>query len=435
MEVDFGTSPRYGYRAIKLLNQLVPPMHLQPNTHLSMLASMGLFLMTFSALAQPPLPAGEGKAIAETACAQCHSLLLVAISGHSREDWGKTVERMVSVGAKVSSNDVPVLLDYLAKNLPERPQPPAALVAGNAKVTIREWPVLTAGAFPHDPLAAPDGSIWYTGYFANLLGRVDPKSGEVKEYRLKTPDSGPHGLVADKSGNIWFTANSKGYIGKLDIKTEEITEYKLPVEARDPHTPIFDSRGILWFTVQSANLVGRLDPKTGDVKVVSSPTPKSNPYGIQMNSKGIPFFVEFGSNKVASIDPQTMQIREYVLPNAEARPRRLAITQDDSIWYSDYSRGYLGRLDPGTGKVTEWPSPGGPQSQPYGITAIDGVIWYSESNVKPNTLVRFDPKGAKFQTWVIPSSGGVVRNMMPTRDGNLVMACSGVGKVALVELR
>jgi virginiamycin B lyase len=46
-----------------------------------------------------------------------------------------------------------------------------------------------------------------------------------------------------------------------------------------------------------------------------------------------------------------------------------------------------------------------------------------------------DPKSEKFQCWPIPSGGGVVRNMMPTRDGNLVMACSGVNKIALVETR
>ena len=81
-------------------------------------------------------------------------------------------------------------------------------------------------------------------------------------------------------------------------------------------------------------------------------------------------------------------------------------------------------------------SPGGPKSQPYGITATpDGIVWYSESAVKPNTLVRFDPKTEKFQTWVIPSGGGVVRNMMPTTDGkSLVLACSGMNKVALVEI-
>jgi virginiamycin B lyase len=119
----------------------------------------------------------------------------------------------------------------------------------------------------------------------------------------------------------------------------------------------------------------------------------------------------------------------------ETRPRRVAITSDDVLWYSDYSRGYLGRFDPKTGKATEWPSPGGPKSQPYGITALNDEIWYSESAVRPNTLVHFNPKTEKFQTWVIPSGGGVVRNMMPTADGNLVLACSGVNRVALVEIK
>ena len=54
--------------------------------------------------------------------------------------------------------------------------------------------------------------------------------------------------------------------------------------------------------------------------------------------------------------------------------------------------------------------------------------------MRPNTLVRFDTQTEKFQTWVIPSGGGVVRNMMATPDGNLVLACSGVNRVALVEV-
>jgi len=113
----------------------------------------------------------------------------------------------------------------------------------------------------------------------------------------------------------------------------------------------------------------------------------------------------------------------------------MAVTSDDVIWYSDFSRGYLGRLDPVTKEVKEWPSPGGPKSQPYGMTAAKDIIWYSESGVQPNTLVRFDPKTEKFQTWPIPSGGGVVRHMMATREGNLVLANSGVNRVALVEVK
>ena len=55
--------------------------------------------------------------------------------------------------------------------------------------------------------------------------------------------------------------------------------------------------------------------------------------------------------------------------------------------------------------------------------------------MKPNTIVRFDPKTEKFQTWTIPSGGGVVRNMDITREGNLALACSGVNRVALVQMK
>ncbi len=93
------------------------------------------------------------------------------------------------------------------------------------RVEIREWPTPTRGTHPHDPLATPDGAIWYTGQKANLLGRLDPATGQVREFPLKEPDSGPHGLVADKSGAIWFTAQAKGYIGKLDPASGEVREY------------------------------------------------------------------------------------------------------------------------------------------------------------------------------------------------------------------
>ena len=235
------------------------------------------------------------------------------------------------------------MTDYLAKNFPERPAPDAVVIPGSVEVSIKEWQVPTAGSRPHDPAFAPDGSVWYTGQMANVLGRFDPKTQQFKEYTLKTPGSGPHGLVPDKDGNIWFTANFKAYIGKLDPKTGNVTEYPMPdPQAKDPHTLLFAPNGNIYFTVQGGNMVGRLNPKTGEVKVVNSPTLKSNPYGMVVSSKGVPFFVEFGSNKVASLDPDTLAIHEYVLPHVDSHPRRVAITPDDVIWYSDYSRGYLG---------------------------------------------------------------------------------------------
>jgi virginiamycin B lyase len=105
------------------------------------------------------------------------------------------------------------------------------------------------------------------------------------------------------------------------------------------------------------------------------------------------------------------------------------------IWYTDFSRGFLGRLDPTTGKVSEWPSPSGAKSEPYGLVFTKGALWYNESFAKPNTIVRFDPKTEKFQSWAIPGGGDIVRNMDVTPDGNPVTANSLVNQVGLVEIK
>jgi virginiamycin B lyase len=384
---------------------------------------------------QVTLPDGNGRQLVQTLCTRCHGLNMVTNSwGYTRQGWEELVKSMVAV----PGDQLPVLADYLAANFPERPRPAAVVIPGKASVTIKEWLVPSLGSRPHDPLAAADGSLWWTGQWANVLGRLDPKTGVMKEYPLntKTPNPRPHGLAADSAGNIWYTGNGNATVGKLDPKTGVVTEYAMPdPAARDPHTPIFDQKGTFWFTLQQANMVGRLNPQTGEIKLVTMPTARSLPYGMVVDSKGVPFIVLFGTNKVASIDPNTLAVREYDLPNPASRPRRIAIGADDIIWYADYSRGYLGRLDPKTGEVREWASPGGPQSQPYGISVARGIIWYSESAVRPNTIVRFDPKTEQFQTWVIPSGGGVVRNMMTTKEDDLVLACSGVNRVALVDIR
>jgi virginiamycin B lyase len=191
---------------------------------------------------------------------------------------------------------------------------------------------------------------------------------------------------------------------------------------------------MILFTTQESNFVGKLDPTSGKVLVKEVPTSHALPYGIIVGPDGAGYFCEFGSNKIGRIDPGTLDIREYALPDG-ARPRRIANNPDHSIYYSDFARGYIGRLDPKSGKVEEWASPGGARSQPYGIASTsDGLVWYSESGVKPNTLVTFDPKTRSFQKWTIPSGGGVVRNMVATPDGKLYLACSGVNKTAIATV-
>ena len=384
-------------------------------------------------------PEGKGKDIVPVLCTSCHEgRRFTAGGGYTPEGWQTVLDMMKNIGAPIPESRFDDIKQYLVANWPEKPKPKAVVIAGPVKAEFKSWPVPTPGSRPHDPLATSDGAIWWSGQSANKLGRLDPKTGEMKEYPLKTPLSGPHGLIADKDGYIWYAANWAAHVGRLDPKTGEVTEYKMPdPKARDPHTPLFDKgEKNMWFTLQQANMVGRMNMASKEIKLVTMPINRSQPYGMVFDSKGTVWFEEFGGPRLASLDPETMALKEYTLPNADTRPRRLAITSDDVLWYTDYSRGALGSFDPKTGVMKEWPSPSGPKTQPYGITALNDILWYVEGNAKPNLLVRFDPKSEKFQSWEIPTGGGVVRNMMPTVDGKgLVIAESGVNRVGLIEIK
>src|SRR5262245_18871243 len=265
--------------------------------------------------AQPDFADGPGKQTFVNFCGGCHDINRVR-AGHTPEGWHTVMRMMLNFDVPVPKDEVETLTQYLIKNFPERPRPAAVVIPGPVEAKIELWPVPTPGSRPHDPLATRDGAIWYTGQLSGKLGRLDPKTGAIKEYPLKTPQTAPHGLVEDKDGNIWFTGNHMSLIGKLDPKTGDVTEYKMPdPKAKDPHTLAIDDNGIVWFTVQNGNMIGRLDSSSGAIKLVTSPTPNSRPYGLLINSKGIPVLVEFGTNKIANVDPNTMAIKEYALPN------------------------------------------------------------------------------------------------------------------------
>ena len=187
-------------------------------------------LFVASAWSQPApaaaqaLPPGPGHDMAAAKCVSCHDATRLKSPGYSREGWQRVVSQMMHIGVTLTPEQVPVLTEYLARSFPEQARPQATLIAGGVQVSFREWAVETPGAFPHDPLAASDGALWYTGQRASVLGRIDPGTGAIKEYPTNIPDSGPHGLTEDSAGDIWFTANSAAYIGKLDPKTGTISD-------------------------------------------------------------------------------------------------------------------------------------------------------------------------------------------------------------------
>lgn len=67
------------------------------------------------------LPDGPGKDTVQRVCGSCHSPNIVLGRGMTREGWSEVVSSMISRGAKGTQTEFTQVIDYLAKNLPEKP--------------------------------------------------------------------------------------------------------------------------------------------------------------------------------------------------------------------------------------------------------------------------------------------------------------------------
>lgn len=388
-------------------------------------------LIANTVTAQPPgraveLPDGPGKELVQTACSTCHGVnMITGAAGYATaEEWRRVFSTMI----ELPDAQADTIATYLAAHFPADPSRRPNLIAGDVSIEITEWQVPTLGQRSRDPAEAPDGSIWWTGMWASLAGRLDPATGLMEEFRLP-PSSRPHTVVPDADGNIWYTGNSNATVGKLDPNTGLITEYK--TQARDPHSAAFHSNGNLYFTAQGAGVMGRLNPATGEVTEV--PT-EPRPYGIKVGPDGSLWIAHNGTNKIARMHPDTMELQFYEVPDPRTRIRRLDLDSNGIVWFVNSTLGKIGRLDPDTGDIVQWDSPSGPSSHPYAIAVIDDVVWYNESGMRPDALVRFDPETEKFQSWAVPSGVGIIRNVWVTKDKDLLIHQSSSNHIGLVKI-
>lgn len=412
----------------------------QPRNHHIAIAAIALALAP-AALAQQAgsgLPAGPGKELVEGVCISCHQPREIQRSmGYSKAGWKELISTMIDLSKTPEQEET--IAAYLATHFPEGKNPrPAKQVQGEHEIAFKQWKMPSLGQRSRDPVQGPDGRIWYVGQWGNVLGVINPDTNAIEEWQLPAK-SLPHTVVLDKDGTPWWTGNGNGTMGKTDPKTGQHTVYKMPDGVRDPHTAEFDKNGILWFSAQQSNYVGRFDPKTGQTQAWPLKTKDAKPYGVKIANNGDIWIACNGAACLIRIDAKTNEISEIRLPTPGTTVRRLDIDlKDDKVWYVNSGMGKLGVHDPKTGLIKEWDSPSGKGSHPYAIVVIDGIVWYNESNVRPDMLVRFDPKTEKFQSWPVPSgtiNAGIIRHMRATREGNITIHQSSTNNITLVTPR
>ena len=89
-----------------------------------------------SAFAEPTAGLAQesepGERIMNASCVDaCHSVRVIQTQAMTPEAWGKTVTTMIGMGAKVSTEDVPVLVQYLAQHHAPVPEGPGKQILLN----------------------------------------------------------------------------------------------------------------------------------------------------------------------------------------------------------------------------------------------------------------------------------------------------------------
>jgi virginiamycin B lyase len=133
---------------------------------------------------------------------------------------------------------------------------------------------------PHSLSFAPDGMLWFTAQQSNAVGRLDPKTGEIKLIDMPTPRLRPYGILVSPKGIPTLCLFGTNKLATVDPKTMEVKEYALPDPASRPRR-IAITGDEVWYADFSRGFLGRLNLATGEHKESQSPSgPNSQPYGI-----------------------------------------------------------------------------------------------------------------------------------------------------------
>ena len=103
-----------------------------------------------------------------------------------------------------------------------------------------------------------DGTIWFGDEARGMLARLNPATGEVKEWQEPGgPDARPYALTRDDQDRIWFTETgpAKRLVG-FDPKTEKFFA-NIEVSGTIRHMHFDQKTRTMWFGTD-ANQVGRI---------------------------------------------------------------------------------------------------------------------------------------------------------------------------------
>ena len=364
-------------------------------------------------------------------CDNCHSLQHAFRVPRDKEGWTQIIHRMA--GEEAANRETPNTRAYGQKQYMEPLAEYLAMVRGpgssdqipfklrprptndaSTRLVVTEYDIPRGGsraniirgdrraAWPHDILVEPDGPYaYYTDHFSYNLGRLDRRTGEVKEFpyeilpgmgrqgmgmvaqaqrRAGNPGGGAHDMQFDPDGNVMFGLGGGTF--RFNTKTEEFTPY-----AAGSNMIGMDGSGNVWYLEDGFH---KLDPKTGmvtDIAEVPDSVERAT-YDMETDEQGRAFMNMFRESAVGMYDPATKKFAMYQTPTHGSGPRRGDMDDQGRPWMGLYWAGRIGMFDPATKQVKEYGlipdhRPFGPPFvSPYSLAVDDKnqIVWTNDFN-------------------------------------------------------
>ncbi len=425
------------------------------------------------------VPGTESQRNALYHCAACHSLTPVVENRYDPEEWLAVLVRMkeysgqsalsapVKLPFKFSTTPDSEFARYLSTiNLSSRPKWDYGLRAlprpsGNAtKVVITEYELPGSGRLPHDAILDRAGMVWYNDFHQALIGRMDPRTGKVKEWRFPPLKPGfPEGLLSikfDREGYLWVPRFRQGGITRFDPSTEKFETWRVPPEydndrADTSHVAPGAPDGTIWSSDTENRLMYRLEPRTGHMTAYGAfpdyhatqtsdvyghtETPEGHrTYGLAVDSKGNGYFADILGGNIGRVDVSTGKVTLFKTPTLNSGPRRMYMDSKEQLWFGENFGNKVGMFDTKTEQFKEW-SPPTPWSGPYpAMSDRNGEVW--SGGMSTDLIYRLNPQTGHFTEYLLPTLEANIRRIYvddSTTPVTVWVAEVHHGKIAKIE--
>ena len=377
-------------------------------------------------------------------CMSCHTFERIARSKHNPEAMYEVLKRMATYAINTTPDKKQLrakprpfneatfrgLAAYLAsinlskgagwtyplKTLP-RPRGRAT------RVLITEYDLPRQTIAPHDVVTDAAGIAWYSNFLENTLGRLDPRTGEHREFTWPTIKKGaPEGSLAmepDRDGNWWLATMFQTGLVRFNVKDNTFKVFPLPadlnnseaqqsmVQPRQAHVD-----GKVWSTDIGRQVILRLDIASGkyekiDPFIYMPEGTNHSPYGLAADEKNNLFLMDFGDEVIARMDARTLQTTIYPTPAPRSRPRRAMRDGQGRIWFAEYAANKVAMFDPVKETFKEWDVPT-PFTYPYDVFLDrNNDLW--AGSMSNDRILRLTPATGKGLEYLLPRQTNVRR--------------------------